>query len=51
MITSKTIMETTSTKDTDTVQFTTDNLASGVYIVNISTNGITVSNTKVINIK
>ncbi len=29
----------------------TDNLASGVYIVNISVGNVTVNNTKVVNIK
>jgi hypothetical protein len=51
LVTGGVLAQTSSTKNVDVVQFNTDNLASGVYIVNISANNITVSNTKVINIK
>jgi hypothetical protein len=45
------IGEQTSTKNEDTIKFDTQNLSSGVYLVNVRNNGVSIRNSKVINIK
>jgi Leucine-rich repeat (LRR) protein len=47
----KLISKQTSSKNEDTIKFDTENLSSGVYLVNVRNNGISLSNTKIINIK
>ena len=39
------------TKNSDIILFNTENLANGVYLINISNRNISISNTKIINIK
>jgi hypothetical protein len=47
----KLISKQTSTKGMDVIQFNTENLANGVYMINVSNHGISISNTKIINIR
>lgn len=47
----KLINKKTSSKNEDTIKFDTENLSSGVYLVNIRNKGVSLSNTKIINIK
>ena len=47
----KLITKQTSTKNEDTIQFSTENLASGIYLLSIYNNGISMRNSRVINIK
>jgi hypothetical protein len=47
----KLISKQNSTKNSDIIQFNTEDLDAGVYIINISNNGMSISNNKVLNIK